>query len=965
MPTIVWAFEGQNTTLTEAIRQVGTASDEMGTKGAAAWLKLQAANATYAQTLERLDTQMGHYLQVQEGAVQGSARYEQAELRLIALDGQMDAALQRKTNAETAYAQSLIKAADAADAAAAKEAAAAEKAAAQVVAAHEKAQNAFTNMVGNAAENVLVYGSLYSMYGKLTQGVTDFTKALFDNAAANEKFVAFANASVGGGSARLADILGQSTSAAGGGLPLKDLEALDQGLQLLGVTAENSQQRFSRSIGQVRADLITLSSLPGLDSTKALELFKRAEDGANRLALSLQSAGLTTRQELESLGVAFKANSNQIVSTNEQTAEAVLRLIETKWGTLSQVNAQTWDGVTERIRNFATEATGILGKDITGQFERSWGHLLDTVSSPQGVAALQRWGEGLGQFVSTLTKVNEALTDTIFHMYDTQSLITGQPSHLAEAYQAWLKHNDALDAAAAAASAASAAADHHTTALEGEGSAATDTAAALRIYNASLHDVRDTMAQVADVEKAALAPIQAHTQALRDAKSSQDAVFSTAAAQLQDQIAGQQDVVKGIQRQQAATDALAAATTQGLQDQMAAQQDVIKGIQGQQQATDAAATAQVTGLQSHMQALQDQSTALGEKYAALIQPWKDLETQQNRVYENTQRATRLGDLNARIGTDTVLAKDVFSSEGRAAATRLMNEREQQGQLRGEIAHASQIQNDQDHIAALERAQKIAQDGVKAQETATQRQIQGIEAARKASDARYQAAIAGEQTLVDRTQDQLKITERARQTADADYRAAIATEQTLIDQTQDRLKIVETARKAADAFYQAEIAIDATRMKVVQASFQATKDTLTAIEHSLERQIHALQDANKAAQVSAETTSLTVLSTISGAAARVTGTVTSMIAALKSLGISTGPEYHGAGPGPQNPVNGPFLPPGMSNAPGGPQGMAPGGMHVTIGFDDSLRPHVVRVIQNELRQPGNGSNLSAGLSWAGG
>ncbi len=641
---------------------------------------------------------------------------------------------------------------------------------------------------GYAILNTALYTTAFGLIMQVQNAVTELGSAMFSKPAEEESAIVVYTRYLGDATeaqARYNEVMRESTKV---GLPAKDLLELDQRLAQLGINSETSQERFGRSLQQVRKDLEDLSASPSLDPKQVMDFFTRAADGANRLLLSLKSAGVTTEQELRGLGVRLNQQGTQILSDSDTTTRALLTVIERHYGGLSDATGKTAEGMQTRWANTWDQIARTLGKDIFAEAENRQRKMLDGLSSDQTMSTVEKFGQMMGDSVMLIGMgwdlLSEKIGNTIKYMGQIANSdlgrqflgATGIPMLGADtsgAQSAGLSFYEELhrrlDAIRGSEYSAADAAEKYGQAAMGAFSGAEKGAEDNRIAIANLKDeldgLRMKMADSKALQDQMTAPFKAQSEYLSELQRGTDKYYNS--------------VINGMQGH-------------------------LKAVQSAAKENQAAYEAQISPLQSHLQGLQRDADNLRKHYEGLIQPLKDQEEQLQRNYQAQKRELDLQRLNTKIGHAEALAQDIYSSQGRAAAESLPDLYNQRVDLRAQMRYEAQRQALEDKVKALERERDAGLAGIDADKQRTEDQIANIRAREKAD----QDAFGREEA---RWQSQIEAMEHQRDVAHEAYQGVIDG--------------IDSQVKAIDKGFERE-------QKIIQQQITGTERTIDRLEKAM-------------------------------------------------------------------------------------------------------------------------------------
>lgn len=553
--------------------------------------------------------------------------------------------------------------------------------------------------LGAHLQNLLFNQAFYMGLNAIQQGITDVVNQMVTGVKESETAITTYTQRLGNATEAQARWNAVSKESTQVGIPAKDLIELDTDLAKIGVTSQNAQERFGRSLGQIRGDLEDLAALPDVGINQVEEFFTRGSEGAASLVRTLQTAGVASKAELEAVGIEFAKGSNQIISSGDAVGAALLDLSEKKFPGLAAAQAQTMTGIETRTSNTMERVGAILGRPIFKQFETNANAALTAISSPA-------WETQLNKIADAISRVETA--GQVANIVGA-AMLTGQdPAKMLENYNAQVKLAELQSEAAARGSAA------FTGALTNEDAAAQQTTAALAGLTTALAQTNLAISDLKAEEAGLTDPLQAQIASVSQYET-------TVLAQYQE-------------------------TTAGLNQSLSDVRDA---------ATQASADAQTAAApwQAKLADLATASQDLKAHYDALIQPIKDQETALDRVYQRTQDIARINSAGDKVARDRALAVDIYSSEGRSAATRLPDEIAAQAQAQAEAAHNASKNVLEDRVTGLQREQAAQEANVQAQQRNDQAHITAIQNADKVTQAGYKAQEASIQTQIRDTDQQ--------------------------------------------------------------------------------------------------------------------------------------------------------------------------------------------------------------------
>lgn len=182
---------------------------------------------------------------------------------------------------------------------------------------------------------------------------------------------------------------------------LGDIVALDQKLIGLLGTPDKLQGRFGRSMGEVRkAILDTKATLENVDTANVARDLQLLQDRPGDAIRSLERMSILTREELAKQGIQFDVHGKNIYSSYEDTFNAVIKIMQNKFGGMAEVQSSTFSGMLANTKDFLFRATSYLGADVFADIrERFKGFLdqFDDTKNPGVTRTLQDWGVKIGK----------------------------------------------------------------------------------------------------------------------------------------------------------------------------------------------------------------------------------------------------------------------------------------------------------------------------------------------------------------------------------------------------------------------------------------------------------------------------------------------------------------------------------------------------------------------------------------
>ncbi len=247
-------------------------------------------------------------------------------------------------------------------------------------------------VVGSVASQVVM---------RALDGITAAAKSLIDNNAQIEKFEMTYVRFFGNVAAAKAEMDQVIKEAPKFPEELQDIVALDQKLIGLLGTPAKMQDRFGRSMSDVRkAILDTKATLSNVDTSNVARDLQLLQDKPGDALRSLEKMSILTKKELAEQGIQFDVHGKNIYSSYEDTFNAVIKIMENRYGGMAEVQSSTFSGMLANTKDFLFRATSYLGADVFADIRERFKGFLDTfddTKNPGVTRTLQDWGVKIGK----------------------------------------------------------------------------------------------------------------------------------------------------------------------------------------------------------------------------------------------------------------------------------------------------------------------------------------------------------------------------------------------------------------------------------------------------------------------------------------------------------------------------------------------------------------------------------------
>jgi phage-related protein len=155
----------------------------------------------------------------------------------------------------------------------------------------------------------------------------------------------------------------------------------DKVLQGFGLHSLESAQKFGFSGEQIRTIAGDVASGTGTSFQEmALNIGKFSTGATGEAIARFMELGILTRDELAKMGVEF-SKSGELVSPLPEATEAMLQLMQSKYGGMMQAQSTTFDGMRSNLADWVGAATRIMGAPIFDVLKENLSSLLGTLSS--------------------------------------------------------------------------------------------------------------------------------------------------------------------------------------------------------------------------------------------------------------------------------------------------------------------------------------------------------------------------------------------------------------------------------------------------------------------------------------------------------------------------------------------------------------------------------------------------------
>lgn len=170
----------------------------------------------------------------------------------------------------------------------------------------------------------------------------------------------------------------------------------DRILQGFGLHAEDVVDMFGFSGEEIRRIAGDTAAGTGASFQEMALLIGRFSSGATGEALMrMAELGIGTRAQLTEMGIEF-SKSGELLSPLPEAMEAVLTLMEGKYGGLMEAQSTTFEGMMSNLRDWVGQSLREVGKPVFDILKDKLSVLLEFLNSAEAQDALDSFARGLG-----------------------------------------------------------------------------------------------------------------------------------------------------------------------------------------------------------------------------------------------------------------------------------------------------------------------------------------------------------------------------------------------------------------------------------------------------------------------------------------------------------------------------------------------------------------------------------------
>lgn len=180
-------------------------------------------------------------------------------------------------------------------------------------------------------------------------------------------------------------------------------------LETFGLQGEKGFKRFGLTTEQMLATVGDAAAGSGARFDELALTFGKFASGATGEALMrMQELGLTTREELASMGVAFD-KSGSLLTDKDKALGIVIGAVNKRFGGMMEKQSQTFEGMTSNLGDWIGQTQRKLAAPIFEIVKDKLAGLLTFLQDPATIAALEGFAtaiaEGVGKAIETIGTV--------------------------------------------------------------------------------------------------------------------------------------------------------------------------------------------------------------------------------------------------------------------------------------------------------------------------------------------------------------------------------------------------------------------------------------------------------------------------------------------------------------------------------------------------------------------------------
>lgn len=188
-------------------------------------------------------------------------------------------------------------------------------------------------------------------------------------------------------------------------------------LETFGLQGDRAMKRFGMSTENVLQVVGDAAAGSGAKFDELALTFGKFSSGATGEAIArMQELGLTTREELASMGVKF-SKSGELISDKEKALAIVFETINKRFGGMMQKQSMTFEGMLSNLSDWISQTKRKLMAPLFEVLKDKLGVFLEFLNSPAAIAALDNFAAGLakgmGTAIDVISKVGKAVADMV------------------------------------------------------------------------------------------------------------------------------------------------------------------------------------------------------------------------------------------------------------------------------------------------------------------------------------------------------------------------------------------------------------------------------------------------------------------------------------------------------------------------------------------------------------------------
>ena len=200
-----------------------------------------------------------------------------------------------------------------------------------------------------------------------------------------------------------------ATFAANTPFDLPQVVQADLILQGFGFHSAEAATKFGYSGEQIRTIAGDLAAGTGRSFEEITSLFGRFSTGlVGEALMRFGEIGAVNRDQLRAMGVEFN-KAGELISDKSQAMNALLTLLQGKYGGLMEAQSMTLNGMLSNLRDWFGNAARIVGQPLFEGLRTSAFMLLQVLNSPEAKVGLEAMARGMANLVGHVGAVISAL----------------------------------------------------------------------------------------------------------------------------------------------------------------------------------------------------------------------------------------------------------------------------------------------------------------------------------------------------------------------------------------------------------------------------------------------------------------------------------------------------------------------------------------------------------------------------